>query len=352
MHKITVSYKGKEVKLELTDEQKASVDAQIEGKKFIPKLHETYYFVVDTGCKGRYEIDVAVHTNSTFDWTSMKCRPVFPTKWHANVYRNYLEALDKHTFQPDWENHEEKKYFIVYDFKYNRIDIDDYMTDTLIGSSKTPYFKSVEDAEQFIKEVGEDNIKKFMFDIWNPDSKDRSPTDESLDVDMILINKNSRQKLNREDVYIFPFMICDNEVDRDNEYFSVDALHQMAQMYNGTVNASQQAKIFFTEVRSDDNKKFTSYGEPYHKLFAKAYVLVNDENKELISEIESGIKKEVSIGCSINDVTCSICGLHPPECGHVKGCTYTSINKKCYHEINEVAKVYEWEFVERPVKRN
>ena len=28
------------------------------------------------------------------------------------------------------------------------------------------YFKSLEDAEDFIEEAGKDNIKKFMFDIW------------------------------------------------------------------------------------------------------------------------------------------------------------------------------------------
>ena len=28
------------------------------------------------------------------------------------------------------------------------------------------YFKSEEDAEDFIEEAGKDNIKKFMFDVW------------------------------------------------------------------------------------------------------------------------------------------------------------------------------------------
>ena len=45
------------------------------------------------------------------------------------------------------------------------------------------------------------------------------PTEEELS----LINKLSRRKLKPEEVFVFSVVLCDNEVDRDNERFSIEA---------------------------------------------------------------------------------------------------------------------------------
>ena len=45
-------------------------------------------------------------------------------------------------------------------------------------------------------------------------------TDGELD----LIEKFARKKLNKEELYTFSLILCDNEIDRDNEKFTVSAL--------------------------------------------------------------------------------------------------------------------------------
>ena len=45
-------------------------------------------------------------------------------------------------------------------------------------------------------------------------------TDGELD----LIEKFARKKLNKDELYTFSLILCDNEIDRDNEKFTVSAL--------------------------------------------------------------------------------------------------------------------------------
>jgi len=71
-----------------------------------------------------------------------------------------------------------------------------------------------------------------------------------------------------------------------------------------------------------------------------------DETSPLISEIESGIKKEVSIGCAVGKVICSVCGKELAKCSHMKGRTYNE--KLCWGDLTEAKDAYEWAFVVSP----
>ena len=46
---------------------------------------------------------------------------------------------------------------------------------------------------------------------------------------------------------------------------------------------------------------------------------LTEKNAELIAEIEGGIKKEVSVGCSAAKRSCSICGKDAGLCEHERG---------------------------------
>ena len=52
----------------------------------------------------------------------------------------------------------------------------------------------------------------------------------------------------------------------------------------------------------------TSAGEVYTFLKGHAYMVRTDANRDLIREIDGGIKKEVSISCVAVSQTCSVCG--------------------------------------------
>ncbi len=71
------------------------------------------------------------------------------------------------------------------------------------------------------------------------------------------------------------------------------------------------------------------------------------DNESLIREIEGGIKKEVSIGCSVRSRRCSICGKD--KCAHKKGKTYGG--KLAYEVLGEATDAYEWSFVAVPAQR-
>lgn len=172
------------------------------------------------------------------------------------------------------------------------------------------------------------------------------------------INAFSRKKLTQEEVYVFPVTLCDNEIDRDFERFLPTALEKLASLFAGKTgifdhnakSTSQTARIFKTWVETDKSKR-NSLGEPYCALKAKAYMVRTGENEALISEIEGGIKKEVSVSCAVSKAKCSICGadLRKRECDHSRGKRYSG--RLCFAELSEPTDAYEWSFVAVPAQR-
>ena len=73
-------------------------------------------------------------------------------------------------------------------------------------------------------------------------------------------------------------------------------------------------------------------------------------NGDLISEIQSGIKKETSISCTMGEKLCSVCGadMYKGGCDHEKGGEYGG--KLCYHILDEPLEAYEWSFVAVPAQ--
>ncbi len=174
-----------------------------------------------------------------------------------------------------------------------------------------------------------------------------------------LINAYTRNPLEAENVYCFSLTLCDNEVDRDFERFSVDALKALMPLFEGKTGISdhsmsshnQKARIYKTWLEQDNSRK-THTGESYTALRAKAYMLITDENKEMIEQIEGGIKKEVSVGCSMGSLTCSICGkdMKTHECKHIRGKYYGK--KLCHGILSDAKDAYEWSFVAVPAQKN
>ncbi|MDD6279145.1 MAG: hypothetical protein PUA81_05070 [Oscillospiraceae bacterium] len=173
------------------------------------------------------------------------------------------------------------------------------------------------------------------------------------------INKFTRRELTAEDVYIFPVVLCDNDIDRDCERFSLAALEQLQKLFIGRTgifdhdakSSHQSARIFDTEIVTDTSRS-SKNGEPYTFLRAMVYMVRTDENKGLIAEIDGGIKKEVSISCSASERICSICGSDKTKsgCAHVKGSIYGG--KLCHTVLSGITDAYEWSFVAVPAQVN
>ena len=175
------------------------------------------------------------------------------------------------------------------------------------------------------------------------------------------INKMARRPLTPEEVFVFSVVLCDNEVDRDNERFTVEALKGLADLYVGKTGIfdhsghgrDQCARIFSCAVEAGE--KMTTAGERYHCLKARAYMPRTEANRDLMLEIDAGIKKEVSVGCATAGRTCSVCGadLRSGPCGHRLGRYYVKngARVKCHAVLSDPTDAYEWSFVAVPAQR-
>ncbi len=176
--------------------------------------------------------------------------------------------------------------------------------------------------------------------------------------DLAKIQQFSRRELLPEEIYVFNVDLCNNDVDRDFEKFSVETLKQMAELFVGKTgifdhsmkSADQTARIFDAFVERVNGKK-TADGEDFYSLKAKAYMLNNEENKSLIDSIEAGIKKEVSVSCSVDKAYCSICHTDRKRaaCEHRKGRMYG--DRLCFNILTDATDAYEFSFVAVPAQR-
>ncbi len=180
------------------------------------------------------------------------------------------------------------------------------------------------------------------------------PTDE----EMKLIGQYTRKEISPQDIYVFSLILCDNEIDRDGERFSIEALEKLATLFPGKTGIfdhsmrgkDQTSRIFEVKTVADTARK-TAAGETYTYLEAKAYMVRTEKNADLIAEIDAGIKKEASVGCSVSRVLCSICSADRRHggCEHIKGKTYG--NSVCHDILTNPTDAYEWSFVAVPAQK-
>ena len=176
------------------------------------------------------------------------------------------------------------------------------------------------------------------------------------EAELELINAMSKKTLTADEVYAFAVRLCDNQVDRDGERFPVEALEELAGLFVGKSGIfdhqwsamGQTARIYRTELVREEGT-LTQAGEPLCYLKGYAYMLRTDRNRDLIAEIEGGIKKEVSVGCAVAQSRCSICGENIRDCPHEKGMTYDG--RLCWADLVGATDAYEWSFVAVPAQK-
>ena len=109
----------------------------------------------------------------------------------------------------------------------------------------------------------------------------------SAEKELVLINNHTRTPLTADDVYTFTLTLCDNEIDRDFECFSLKSIEKLCELFVGKTGIAdhsmlakdQTARIFYCYTETDPTKK-TTKGEAYTALKARAYTLRNESNKD------------------------------------------------------------------------
>lgn len=185
--------------------------------------------------------------------------------------------------------------------------------------------------------------------------------------DLKKINKYTLSPVSAEDVFIFKATIADNEQDdRNGMPFNLKALQDLKRLYPGKTMLkdharradNQIARIYDTELVQNANKS-TELGELYTELIAKIYMIKTDSNKDLISEIVGGIKKEVSTSTVPEKMICNICGVDNMKdyCRHYPNREYDvtdgtgkSTKKRCKMLLHGAKEAYELSFVAVPAQ--
>lgn len=175
---------------------------------------------------------------------------------------------------------------------------------------------------------------------------------QTLEAQLEMLNRYTRRTHTQEEVFLFDVKLCDNEIDRDGERFSLEVLEQLKTLFIGCTGIfdhnpcgeNQNARIYATEL-VEEPKRETTTGEVYTYLKGHTYMIRTDANRDMIREIDGGIKKEVSISCTAGAQTCSICGgdRRKATCTHRAGQMYAG--KLCHTVLSEIQDTYERSFV-------
>ncbi len=179
---------------------------------------------------------------------------------------------------------------------------------------------------------------------------------EVTDEELALINTYTRRALSKDEVYVFSVVLCDNDVDRDGERFTVESLFALEKLFVGKTGIidhnpsakNQTARIFSCAVEAVNGMK-TATGDDYFRLKARAYMPKSEKNSDVILALDSGIIKEVSVGCAVEKAVCSICSKEVDSCTHLKGELYGG--RLCCGELTNPYDAYEWSFVAVPAQK-
>ncbi|WP_432400961.1 hypothetical protein [Wukongibacter sp. M2B1] len=182
---------------------------------------------------------------------------------------------------------------------------------------------------------------------------------EVTNKDLELINQYTRKELTAEEVYTYPIILTSNDEDRDHEYFDKKDLDELAKLFVGKTgimdhawkSGNQHSRIYKCRVQKAEGQ--TNFkGKQLYVLKAWAYT-IRKGHEDLISDIDAGILKEVSIGFSVNDLICSICGnsfFDYKNCKHWPGVEYTNngVTDLCRLRMKDPTDAYEFSFVAVP----
>ena len=171
-------------------------------------------------------------------------------------------------------------------------------------------------------------------------------------VDLDEINRFTLRELTAEEVFTFRLAACDNQVDRDDERFSDAALEELAKLYPGKPvlldhnwsAKDQSARIYGAQVRENPERAGVK------QLILRCFVPRLNTTRAFIDAIETGLKRECSVGCAVKSHKCSICGNdYYTECLHVRGQEYDG--RRCHVVLDGAEDAYEVSMVAVPAQK-
>lgn len=172
---------------------------------------------------------------------------------------------------------------------------------------------------------------------------------ELTDGELALVNAQTLRPMAAEEVFTFRLAACGDQIDRDNERFTGQALEAMAKLYVGKpvlrdhtwLGGSQTARVYAAEVEDTGGRK---------RLVLRCYMPRTAGTAETVAAIESGVIRECSVGVQVGKSTCSICGAVQQEamCPHWPGKMYDG--RLCHFDLDDILDAYEVSLVAVPAQ--
>lgn len=156
----------------LTEEERNTLLALVEksvkepeSKVWKPKENETYYYVRTNGT-----VTTADWTNDRFDNVTYVLGNCYRTEKEAKfalekqkVYAELKRFAQEHNeTEIDWNNDTQRKYYLYYNFDHDCLIMD---FNYKVKYPNAIYFTSKEIAEQAIKAIGEERIKRYYLEV-------------------------------------------------------------------------------------------------------------------------------------------------------------------------------------------
>lgn len=162
--KAKLTLNGKEYEVEINEEQVKEIEKP-KYKRWRAEKGGKYYFL-DSSCSVVYMVDYYIE----FDRKRYEVGNYFKTKEEAEFRRQQLLYLQQYkdylgedlVTEDDWKDNDILKYYAYYDYDSNIVDIDGGIYFKFQG---TIYSKSKQKIKDFIKEIGEDNFKKYILEV-------------------------------------------------------------------------------------------------------------------------------------------------------------------------------------------
>ena len=166
--------------------------------------------------------------------------------------------------------------------------------------------------------------------------------------ELALMSEQALRPIQANEVFAFKIAACDDQIDRDLERFTSATLDQLAQMFPGRPvlrdhawsASSQTARVYAGSTETTNGVK---------RLILRAYMPCNETTRPTVDAIELGILREASVGVSVRQCLCSVCGQDYSTCGHMRGETYEE--KLCHVELDGAEDAYEVSLVAVPAQK-
>lgn len=153
----------KELKERLEKLETAKIEKP-QSKRWKPKHRDDYYTVNSAG-----HIDCDACYNARIDDWAYLTGNCFKSEEEAEEYKKQIECtaryknyIEEHSEPLDWNNNAQPKYYAEFEHTNNKINVDWFYYEKFQG---TIYASSEQIIKDAIKEIGEDNFKKYVLGV-------------------------------------------------------------------------------------------------------------------------------------------------------------------------------------------